>query len=64
MEKRLPRISLAVFVVALLLILEPNTDAQVEQTVSIKTLTMGVVYQAAPEPVAGTFWSFRGIHGL
>lgn len=58
MEKRLPRISVAVFVVALLLILEPNTDAQVEQTVSIKTLTLGVIYQAAPEPVAERFRPF------
>ena len=53
MEKRLPRVSVAIFVVALLLIEEPKTEAR--QTVSIKTLTLGVIYQSAPELVAEHF---------
>ena len=39
----------------LLLIAGPKAVAQVNQTASMKTLTMGVVYHSAPEPVAEHF---------
>lgn len=54
-EKRLPCVYVAFLIGALLLITGPKTEAQVKQTVSIKTLTLGVVYQSAPERVAEHF---------
>ena len=58
MEKRSPRVSVALFVVTFLLVLQPKTEAQIKQTVSIKALTLGVVYQGALEPVAENFRPF------
>ena len=58
MEKLLPRVSVAFFIVTLLLIAGPKTEAQVNQAGSIKTLTLGVVYQGALEPVAEHFRPF------
>ena len=57
MEKRLPCVYVAYLIVTLLLIAGPKTEAQVKQTVSIKTLTLGVVYQSAPESVVERFRS-------
>jgi hypothetical protein len=54
-EKRLPCVYVAFLIVTLLLIAGPKTEAQVKQTVSIKALTLGVVYQSAPQPVAEHF---------
>jgi phosphate/phosphite/phosphonate ABC transporter binding protein len=54
-EKRLPRVSVAFLIVTLLLIAGPKTEGQVKPTVSIKTLTLGVVYQSVLEPVAEHF---------
>jgi ABC-type phosphate/phosphonate transport system substrate-binding protein len=54
-EKRLPCVYVAFLIVTLLLIAEPKTEAQVEQPVSVKTLTLGVVYGKAPERVAERF---------
>jgi hypothetical protein len=39
MEKRLPHVSVAIFIVALLVVSGPKTEAQVKSTVTIKTLT-------------------------
>ena len=47
MEKRLPCVYVAFLTVTLLLIAGPKTEAQVKQTVSIKALTLGVVYPVA-----------------
>ena len=55
MKNRLPRVSVGILVVTLLLIAGSKTAAQVKQTVGIKTLTLGVVYQSAPESVAERF---------
>jgi phosphonate transport system substrate-binding protein len=55
MEKRLPCIYVAFLIGSLLLIVGAKTEAQVKQTVSIKTLTLGVVHQSAPGPVAKHF---------
>ena len=55
MKNRLPRVSVGILVVTLLLIAGSKTAAQVKQTVDIKTLTLGVVYQSAPERVAERF---------
>ena len=55
MEKRLPCVHVAFVIVTLLLIAGAKTEAQVKQTVSINTLTLGVVYQSAPERVAEHF---------
>jgi phosphate/phosphite/phosphonate ABC transporter binding protein len=55
MKNRLPRVSVGILVVTLLLIAGAKTAAQVNQTVGIKTLTLGVVYQSAPERVAERF---------
>ena len=57
MENRLPRVSVGILVVTLLLMGVSKTAAQVKRTVSIKTLTMGVVYQSAPELVVERFRS-------
>ena len=54
-EKRLPCVYVAFLIVTLLLIAGPKTEAQVKQTVSIKALTLGVVYQSEPQPVAEHF---------
>jgi len=54
-EKRLPCVYVAFLIVTLLLIAGPKTEAQVKQTVSIKTLTLGVVYERPPERVAAHF---------
>jgi hypothetical protein len=54
-KNRLPRLSVGILVVTLLLIAGSKTAAQVKQTVGIKTLTLGVVYQSAPERVAERF---------
>jgi ABC-type phosphate/phosphonate transport system substrate-binding protein len=54
-EKRLPCVYVAFLIVTLLLIAGSKTAAQVKQTVSIKALTLGVVYQSAPERVAEHF---------
>jgi phosphonate transport system substrate-binding protein len=58
MEKRLPHVSVAIFIVALLVVSGPKTEAQVKSTVNIKTLTLGVVYQGTLEPVAEHFRPF------
>ena len=55
MEKRLPCVYVAFLIVTLLLIAGPKTEAQVKQTVGIKTLNLGVVYQRAPDRVAEHF---------
>ena len=55
MKKRLPCVGVAFLIVTLLFIAGPKTEAQVKQTVGIKTLTLGVVYQSAPESVAAHF---------
>jgi len=55
MAKRLPCVYVAFLSVMLLLIAGPKTEAQVKQTVSIKALTLGVVYQSAPQRVAEHF---------
>ena len=55
MKNRLPRVSVGILVVTLLLIAGAKTAAQVKQTVGIKTLTLGVVYQSVPERVAERF---------
>ena len=55
MENRLPRFSVGIFIVTLLLLAGAKTAAQVKHTVSIKTLTLGVVYQSAPESVVERF---------
>ena len=55
MKNRLPRVSVGILVVTLLLIAGAKTAAQVNQTGGIKTLTLGVVYQSAPERVAEHF---------
>jgi phosphonate transport system substrate-binding protein len=52
-EKQLPR--LAILVVTLLLLAGSKTAAQVNQPSTLKTLTMGVIYQSAPESVADHF---------
>jgi phosphonate transport system substrate-binding protein len=54
-EKRWPRVSVAILIVTLLLIAGPNTVAQVDHAASIKMLTMGVIYQSSPELVAKHF---------
>jgi phosphonate transport system substrate-binding protein len=54
-KKRLPCVGVAVLIVTVLFIAGPKTEAQVKQTVGIKTLTLGVVYQSAPESVAAHF---------
>jgi phosphonate transport system substrate-binding protein len=54
-EKRLHCVYVAFLIVTLLLIAGPKTEAQVKQTVSIKALTLGVVYQNAPQRVAEHF---------
>jgi hypothetical protein len=54
-EKQLPCVYVAFLIVTLLLIAGPKTEAQVKQTVSIKALTLGVVYQSEPQPVAEHF---------
>jgi len=54
-QKQSPCVSVAFFLVTLLLIPSLKTEAQVKQTVSVKTLTLGVVYQSAPEQVAEHF---------
>jgi phosphonate transport system substrate-binding protein len=54
-KRRVPCIYIAFLIVALLLIAAPKTEAQVKQTAGIKTLTLGVVYQSAPERVAEHF---------
>jgi len=54
-KKRLPRVSVAILIVTLLLIAGPGTVAQVDHTASIKMLTMGVIYQSSPELVAEHF---------
>ena len=54
-EKRLPCVYVAFLIVTLLLIAGLQTEAQVKQTVSIKTLTLGVVYESAPERMAAHF---------
>lgn len=55
MKMQLPRVSVAFFVATLLLTAGLKTEAQVKQTASVKTLTLGVVFQGAPEPVAEHF---------
>ena len=55
MEKRLSWVYVAFLIVTLLFITGPKTEAQVKQTVSIKALTLGVVYRSAPERVADHF---------
>ena len=55
MEKQLPRVSVAFLVTTLLLIAGSKTEAQVKQTVGIKTLTLGVAYQSEPKSVAEHF---------
>lgn len=55
MEKQLPRVSVVFFVAILLLTTELKAEAQVKESVSVKTLTLGVVFQGAPEPVAERF---------
>ena len=55
MEKRLPRVYVAFLIATLPLIARPETEAQVKQTVSIKTLALGVAYQRAPKSVAEHF---------
>ena len=55
MKKQLPRVSVVFFVATLLLTTELNAEAQIKQSVSVKTLTLGVVFQGAPEPVAEHF---------
>ena len=55
MEKRLPCVYVAFLIVTLLLIAAPKSAAQVKQIVSIKALTLGVIYQSAPEQVAEHF---------
>jgi len=54
-EKRLSWVYVAFLIVTLLFITGPKTEAQVKQTVSIKALTLGVVYRSAPERVADHF---------
>jgi phosphonate transport system substrate-binding protein len=54
-EKRLPCVYVAFLIGSLVLIAGAKTEAQVKQPVSIKTLTLGVVHQSAPEPVAKHF---------
>jgi ABC-type phosphate/phosphonate transport system substrate-binding protein len=54
-QKRLAWVYVAFLIVTLLLIAGPKTEAQVKQTVSIKALTLGVVYQSEPQPVAEHF---------
>jgi len=54
-EKRLPCVYVAFLIVTLLLISGPQTEAQIKQPVSIKTLTLGVVYESPPERVAEHF---------
>jgi ABC-type phosphate/phosphonate transport system substrate-binding protein len=56
-ENRLRCVSVGILVVTLLLIAGSKTAAQVKRTVGIKTLTMGVVYQSAPESVVERFRS-------
>ena len=55
MEKRLPCVYVAFLIVTLLFIAGATTAAQVKPTISIKALTLGVVYQSAPERVAEHF---------
>ena len=55
MEKRWPRVSVAILIVTLLLIAGPSTVTQVDHAASIKMLTMGVIYQSSPELVAKHF---------
>jgi len=54
-EKRWPRVSVAILIVTLLLIAGPSTVTQVDHAASIKMLTMGVIYQSSPELVAKHF---------
>jgi phosphonate transport system substrate-binding protein len=54
-KNRLPCVYLTFLIVTLLLIAGAKTAAQVKPTVSIKALTLGVVYQSAPERVAEHF---------
>ena len=55
MQKQLPCVSVAFFLVTLLVIPSLKTEAQVKQTVSVQKLTLGVVYQSAAEQVAQHF---------
>jgi phosphonate transport system substrate-binding protein len=50
-ETRLPCVYVAFLIVTLLLMPGAKSAAQIKQAVSIKTLTLGVVYQSAPERV-------------
>jgi phosphonate transport system substrate-binding protein len=54
-EKQLPRVSVAFLIATLLLIAGSKTEAQVKETVGIKTLTLGVAYQSEPKSVAEHF---------
>jgi phosphonate transport system substrate-binding protein len=55
MEKYSTRVTVAFFVAALLLAATLEAEAQVKQGPSIQTLTLGLVFQGAPEPVAERF---------
>jgi len=54
-EKQSPCVYVAFLTVTLLLIAGPKNRSTSKQTVSIKALTLGVVYQSEPQPVAEHF---------
>src|SRR5262245_6667573 len=55
MKRQAPRVSVAFLIAALPLLAGSKTPAQVNPTVSIKTLNLGVAYQSEPESVAEHF---------
>jgi hypothetical protein len=60
-EKQLPRVSVAFLIATLLFIAGSKTEAQVKQTLGIKTLTLGVAYEREPEVGGRTFSSSGAI---
>jgi hypothetical protein len=55
MEKRLPCVTVALCLAVQLLAAGRKAEAQVKQGTSVKTLTLGLVFQGPPEPVAERF---------
>jgi phosphonate transport system substrate-binding protein len=58
MEKQLYSVSVALFFGMLLFTTDLNAEAQVKQGLSIKTLTLGLVFQGRQEPVEEHFRPF------
>lgn len=55
MEKRWARVSAAFLLAALLLFLQSTSQAQQKQTIGLKTLALGLIFQGPSEPVAEHF---------